>query len=187
MITNIFSKNSLKILTLFGLSPGSKFNRNDIKDKTILNNVPLDKELNTLVNSNILIKTKNYYSLNFEFEYTKTIIEIIQKQFRQLKELPLNIYYIIVDIVDYLSSKKGLDVYLFGSYSKLIFTNKSDIDIAIIYENKINKKDIDEFILKLEKKYEKIVEIHLFKDKEFYKNKKDPLIASILKDGVKLI
>ena len=50
MITDIFNKDIVKILTLFSVSLGSKFTRNEIKEKTMLNNVPLDNALNILLN-----------------------------------------------------------------------------------------------------------------------------------------
>jgi len=40
--------------------------------------------------------------------------------------------------------------------------------------------------MKLERAYKKHVEIHYFDKKDFYRNKKDPLVRSILKDGVRL-
>ena len=42
-------------------------------------------------------------------------------------------------------------------------------------------------VAKLEKKYERKIEIHTFEKKAFYQNKNDPLIKNILKDGIKLV
>ncbi len=187
MITQLFNQNCTKVLTLMSLSAGSKFNRKEIKDKTKLHNVPLDKTLIVLVNSNIIKKEKNYYFYNFESDYCKLVLEMISKQFKEFKELPLNVYYILLDISDYFGVIKGNELLLFGSYAKLIYSEKSDIDIAIIYEKDLNKKEITKFILKIEKLYEKQIELHYFEKKLFYKNKSDPLIKSIIKDGRKII
>ena len=54
MIFQIFNKNILKILTVFSISPGSRFLRKEIKDKTKLNNATLDENIHALINSNII-------------------------------------------------------------------------------------------------------------------------------------
>lgn len=187
MITQIFDQNCVKILTLFSLSAGSNFNRKFIQEKTKLNNVPLDRSLLVLLSSNIVKREKNYYSFNFENNNTKFFIELISKEFRRLKELPLDVYYTIIDLVNFFSTEKNFDIFLFGSYAKLIFSQNSDIDIAIVYEKEFSKLKIKNYISKLEKIYGKEIEIHYFENKLFYKNKSDSLIKSILKDGVKLI
>lgn len=187
MITQIFDMNCIKILSLFSISAGSKFNRKEIQEKTLLNNVPLDNTLLKLVSTNILKRERNYYMFNFENNLTQSIIEIVQKQFKTLKNLPLNVYYSILDLIDYFSTKKEIELILFGSYSKLVYSEKSDIDIALIYEKELNKNEISKIIKKIEKIYGKEIEIHYFEKKTFYKNKNDILIKSIIKDGVKLI
>ena len=77
------------------------------------------------------------------------------------------------------------DVYLFGSYAQLIFNEKSDMDIAII-SDKVNKKEVEKIIRKLEKKHKKVIETHFF-SKKFYNNKRDILVKEILQNGVRLI
>ena len=188
MITQIFSKDILKILTIFSLSPGSKFQRKELKEKTKLNNVNLDNGLNILLNSHLIKKERNFLSLNFRNENAKNIMNLISEEYRILKELPLEVYFSIIDIIYLLSKLKKLDIYLFGSYAKLIFRENSDIDIAIV-SNKINlkeKKEFNKLIKKLESRYKKTIEVHYFK-KNFYKNKKDLFVKDILKNGVKLI
>ena len=188
MITQIFNRDILKILTVFSLSPGSRFQRKELKEKTRLNNVNLDNVVNVLLNSNLIKKEKNSLSLNFDDKNTREIINLISGEYKKLKELPLKVYFSIIDIAYFLSKLKEIDCYLFGSYAKLIFKENSDIDIAII-SDKINNKDKKEFnrlIQKSEARHKKIIEIHYFK-KNFYKNKKDPLVKEILKNGVKLI
>lgn len=103
-----------------------------------------------------------------------------------MKSLPLKVYFLIADLVSALSKKKGMETYLFGSYSKLIFTEESDIDIAVL-STSIDKKAIGKEAEKLEKSYGKKVQMHFFDKKAFYSNKKDPLVREILKNGVKLI
>lgn len=77
-------------------------------------------------------------------------------------------------------------MYLFGSYSKLIYNENSDVDIALVITS-INEDIINKIVNKLEKKYDKKIELHIFDKQKFYKNKKDPLIKDIVKNGVRLI
>lgn len=185
MISQIFTQNTFKIISLFSLSPGSSFNRKAIKEKTKLNNIPLDEAIARLISSEILKKEKNYYSINFENEYSQGFIDICSKQQKQMKNLPLNIYFLITDFVLQISTHKHAEAYLFGSYSKLIFTEKSDVDIAVV-SIKIDKKAIEKTARKLEKTYKKQIQLHYFEKKAFYKNKKDPIVKEIIENGIKL-
>lgn len=186
MINLIFNRDEFKILTIFSISPGSRFRRNEIKEKTRLNNVPLDVALLKLIRSSIIKKEKNFYSINFENEYSKLIIEIILKEYRLLKEIPLDIYFLIIDLISESELLKKTEIYLFGSYSKLVYKDTSDIDLAVLTSKDIDKKIADKIIQKLEKKYKKNIELHFFEKSEFYKNKKDPLVKDIIKNGIKL-
>src|SRR3989344_3645110 len=181
MINHLFNQDIFKIISLFNLSPGSRFNRKEIKDKINLNNLPLDNALSKLISSNILTKKGNYYSINFENEYAKILLNMVSKQYKLLKEIPFNIYLLLLDLIYYISKFKGLEAYLFGSYSKLIYRENSDIDIAVL--GNIDKKLLQKFIIKLEKDYQKNIEVHFFDKKEFYKNKNDPLVKDILRNG----
>ena len=187
MISQIFTQDCFKIMILFSLSPGSKFNRKEIKEKVRLNNVPLDKALVNLSNSKMLKKEGKIYALDFENEHTQKLIEIVGKDHKKLKTLPLIVFYLLVDLISFLSLERKIEVFLFGSYAKLIYKEKSDVDIAVLYFKKIDKKQINKIVLKLERVYNKNIEIHYFDKMLFYKNKKDPLIKDILRNGERLI
>ena len=49
-----------------------------------------------------------------------------------------------------------------------------------------DKKEIYKLLQKLESKYGKKIEIHYF-GTNFYKNKKDPFVQEIIKNGLKLV
>jgi len=187
MIELIFDKDCFKILSLFSISPGSGFRRTQIKEKTLLNNVPLDKALTKLLRTNVLRNDNNIYRINFENEYSKKVLEIISKQHKELKELPLNVYFLIIDLVDSLSAMKSIEIYLFGSYSKLVYREKSDVDIAVLGPPNLDMAMLSKISKKLEKNYGKHVEIHDFIKGDFYKNKKDPLVKEILINCIRLI
>lgn len=186
MIVQIFNKDILEVLSVFSISPGSKFLRKELKERTKLNNINLDNALNILLNSDLIKKEKRFLSLNFD--NVKPIISLVSQQYKELRDLPLDVYFTIINLIFLLSKFKGVNVYLFGSYAKLIYKETSDIDIAIISDTITNneKKEIGNLIQKLESRYGKKMEIHYF-GTNFYKNKKDPLVEEITKNGLKLI
>src|SRR3989338_3968181 len=98
MISSIFDQNIFKTISLFSLAPGSRFSRKEIKEKTKLNNVPLDTSLIRLLKSEILQKEGNYYSVNFENEDGKNIVQIAAKRYKQLKEIPFDVYLLLIDV-----------------------------------------------------------------------------------------
>jgi len=187
MLEPIFDNACYKVLAIFSVSPGSRFKRNEIKEKTKLNNVTLDKALIKLNNCNILGIENNYYRINFESENAKKVIEMVIKQYVGLKELPINVFLLIIDLTESLSTIRKIEVYLFGSYSKLIYREKSDVDIAVLLPSDNVKFDFDKLSQKLEKIYGKRVEIHDFDKVKFYDNKDDPLVSDILRNGVRLL
>src|SRR3989344_7771269 len=137
----LLKNNAAKILAVFSLSPGSRLNRKTIKEKTKMNNIILDKTLNQLVNFNFLSKDKIYFVLNFKNKETQNILKIISEDYNKLKQMPLYSYFMILDIFEEISKIKNIgNVYLFGSYSKLIFKENSDIDFAVVSE-KVSKRD----------------------------------------------
>lgn len=186
MIIQIFDRDTLEVLTVFSISPGSKFLRKELKERTKLNNANLDNAINGLLNSGLIKKEKRMLSLNIE--NAKQIIKLISEEYKRLNELPLDAYFSLVNLVFFLSKLKGIDVYLFGSYAKLIFNETSDIDIAIVSDrmSSKDKQEMNKLMQKLESRYGRKIEFHHF-GKNFYKGKKDPLVRDILKNGIKLI
>ncbi len=187
MIGQIFTQNAYKILSLFSLSPGSRLNRGEIKEMTRLNNVPLDKALCTLLSSGILKKEKSLYSIDFECAEAKIILGAISGERKRMKELPFTVYLILVDLVSVISASRDIQAYLFGSYSKLIHTENSDIDVAVLTTRGFGKKNTQRRSEKIEKTYGKKIELHFFEKDLFYRNRKDPLVKEIIKNGIRLI
>lgn len=186
MIVQIFNKDVLEVLTVFSISPGSKFLRKELKEKTKLNNINLDNAINILLNSDLIKKEKRLLSLNFH--NAKEIIRLISNEYKILRELPLDVYFSIINLLFFLSKLKGTHAYLFGSYAKLVYKETSDIDILIL-SDKITaneKKEINKLIQKLDSKYGKKIEVHYF-GMNFYKNKNDPFVEETLKNGLRLI
>ncbi len=187
MITDLVNKDIVIVLTLFSISPGSRFTRTDIKDKTGIHNVPLDQALESLIKNGILIKEKRLFSLNLANTTTKQILNIIRTEYLRFRELPIKIYSMMLDISRRMSSIKGIhQVYLFGSYAKLIYTEKSDVDLCIVLtkETHSNKTRVKKHLEKIERKYKRVIEAHFFEISEM--KKKDPLIKEIKRNGIPL-
>lgn len=187
MISQIFDSGSFKVLALFALSPGSRFRRKEVKERTRMYNVPLDSALSRLVSSGIIGKEKNLYYVNFENSYAEQTLTIASAHHRQLKNLPLDVYLLLVDVIYELSTAKDLQAWLFGSYSKLVYTDKSDVDIALLVPQTFSKERIRKVFNKAEKQYGKRIEAHFFDVRSFYRNKRDPLVREIIKNGVRLL
>lgn len=194
MISDLFDKNIVKILTFFSISPGSKYNRKEIKEKTKMNNLPLDNALIRLLKSEILKQEKNLYFLNLnEPSEVKDLWKYIYHvYYDKFHSLPFDIFYILIEISDKLSLIKSIkNIFLFGSYAKLIYKEDSDVDIAIIFYKKIKdkmreEKKINKIIAKIEKKNKKRIEIHFFSEEDL-KHKEDPLIKDIIKNNIQII
>ncbi|MBS3092391.1 nucleotidyltransferase domain-containing protein [Candidatus Pacearchaeota archaeon] len=191
MISNIFNKNIVKILSFLLISPGSKYTRNEIKEKTKMNNVPLDKTLNIMLNLNIIKKEKKFLNVNMENEEISELIKKVRQEYHKLS-VPYNIFIILMDISEKLLELKFTKkVILFGSYAKLIYSESSDIDIVVILHLKkreINKdkKTIEKEINKISKKNKKEIELHFFSYEDL-KHKEDALIKDILRNGKEII
>ncbi len=181
----LFNKNVFKILLILAVSSGKSFSRKEIKDLLGISNVSLDNALNYLIKSEILVKRLRRFSLNFKNDNSELVIDLVKKEYVRFKKLPLRIIFILTDLGFILGKKKGVDAYLFGSYSKLIFNDKSDIDIAVIGNSNDIINELKSFSGRVKKRYGKIIEFHFFKE-DFYKNKKDPFAKEVLLDGIKI-
>ena len=182
----LFKPSLMQTILFFQISPGSKFNRKEIKEKTQMNNIILDNTLIELINLKILKKEKNLYSINLQNE----IIQYINKETKEIFDLPLKIKFILIDSINGLQKIKNLEsIILFGSYAKLIYHKDSDIDLAIISKKDFSTKEkrkISLSLSKISKKHKKEIQEHFFSINDL-KQKKDPLIKDILRNGKKLI
>ncbi len=179
MISNIMDKNIVRVLTYFLISPGSKYTRKEIKEKTGMNNVPLDDTLTKLKNLKLISENKKIYSLNFSIEKNKEIFDLLSEEYKNFN-IPHRIYNAIVETAEKLAKIRSVSsAILFGSYAKLIQTENSDIDIAVIFADK-TKKQADKIKREIGKINKKI-ELHFFEDKEMKAD--DALIRDILRNG----
>ncbi len=177
MISNLFDKNIVRILSFFLISPGSRYTRKEIKEKTEMNNLPLDATLTKLKSLKLINENKKLYALNFNIEKNKELFNILSYEYKYFN-IPHKIFNVLVETTEKLSKIKGTNsAILFGSYAKLIHTENSDIDIAVITEEKIKTEKIKKDVKKISSK----IELHFLKEEEMKAN--DQLIKDILKNG----
>lgn len=192
MISNLFEQNLVRVLSLFVISPGSRYKRKNIQDKTQMYNIPLDNALQKLDSLKLISEKKGLFSLNFEIEKNKDIFEIISKEYNYFN-LPHSIFNILIQISNNLSKIHGIEsILLFGSYAKMIYQEKSDIDIAIILDEKVKniekiKNKINNLIKRVSKKSGKEIQLHFFSSKDIKENKSDPFIKDILVNSKALL
>lgn len=186
MIINLIEKNCAKILLLLAISPGSSYTRQEIKNKLEMNNITLDVSLRKLISLKLVKEKNKLHSPNLE----NYIIQKILGEKQEMANLPLKIQVIISDFIDKATEFKLKNIILFGSYAKLIFSDKSDIDLAVILNNEENKAKIEKAIIalasKLSKKHKKEIQVHFFSEADL-KHKEDPLIKDILRNGRVLV
>jgi len=73
---------------------------------------------------------------------------------------------------------------LFGSYAKGNYTENSDIDIAIIFNDYNNLLEMQLDLMRIRRKIDSRIEPHPFRAKDF--NISNPLVNEILKYGLEL-
>ena len=183
MIANLLNKNIVRILSYLLISPGSRHSRKEIKEKTGMNNITLDESLHTLENIGILTRKRRLYELNMQEMNENSILKDLKNEFETFA-IPHRTFNILVEFTGEMLKEKSIEgIILFGSYAKLIFSEKSDIDVALItkeknkrIENEANKKTKG-----ISEKWGKTIETHFFTKEEF--KKKDLIIADIKKNG----
>jgi predicted nucleotidyltransferase len=75
-------------------------------------------------------------------------------------------------------------IFLFGSMVKGNYTDDSDIDIAIIFDDYSNKMNIRFELMKLRRQFDLRIEPHPFRKSEFLN--KNPFAAEILSHGLEI-
>jgi predicted nucleotidyltransferase len=165
MINNLIEKDYAKIILLLIASPEVGHSREEIKEKVNLNNSILDSALRTMLSLEILNLTQEAYSLNQDNHLVKYILKDKDK----FVNIPLKIQYVLLEFTEKIYQLKNIrKTILFGNYSTSVFTDKSDIDIAVIFSDKVKEKtQIEDKIIEheylLSKKYNHNIQTHFFK------------------------
>src|SRR3989344_7347559 len=116
MISNLFDKNIIRILSYFLISPGSRYTRKEIKEKTQMNNIPLDNTLKKLKSLKLITENKKLHALNFSIEKNKEIFSLISEEYKSFN-IPHKIFNTLIETAEKLSKIKDINsAILFGSY-----------------------------------------------------------------------
>ena len=112
IMIELIDNSVVKVLTIFSVSPGSRFQRKLLKEKTGLPNIILDKTLNKLTNIKILKREKNLYSIDHKNAEIKNIDENLKKRGQSLDQV-LTLQGITIDKVKDQNLKRILRLKLF--------------------------------------------------------------------------
>ena len=72
-------------------------------------------------------------------------------------------------------------IFLFGSYAKGNYTEDSDIDIAVVFNDYNNLMDIQLDLMRLRRKIDRRIKPHPFRERDF--DLSNPLVNEILRYG----
>lgn len=193
------TRSAWKILLLMSESPGKMLTRKEIQEHTKIGNKALVKFLLILEKFDILQTSKtgrkHFYKLNMQNIFTKSIVELIKVEQKQLNAVYFSHLFVLREFIyeltnfDFANIKK---VVLFGSVAKHTAQVDSDIDITIISAKKIPPGEQllhTDLVDRLEKRFGKEIQIHYFTEEEFEKLRKagNKLVNEIANDGLVLV
>jgi predicted nucleotidyltransferase len=170
-----FTKLEEEILNFLFRNPTSEFNGKELAKEVKASQTAVAKSIKSLFEKNIInLKKKILLSIRLNREDEDIFI---LKRIYNLKNLYSS------ELVNELSKNfKGGSISVFGSYASGEDTEDSDIDIAIIDNSK--KKIEDNRLLKYEKKLQRNISLHFFKDlKSINSNLRNNIINGIILKG----
>lgn len=187
LTTTLAQKSNIKILKLFSLAPGKALTRNQIKEYTKIPNVSLDIALDKLIKEDIIQKNRKSIRLNLSNKKTQEIINFLKEESNELREIPYKIWLILFDFSISIQKLHFEKAILFGSWAKHIARENSDIDIALIFEKKELKQELnaEKISEQLKDKHDLEIQLHFFDEKEF-KEGKGVLLKEIKTDGIEI-
>jgi len=141
----IIKDNNLKVIEVFFKNPDKSFHIRELARMTGLSSTGIIKIIKKLKKENLLVSKKE--------KVTEEVKPTFNNKFYLIKKI-YNIYSLYESrLIDYLKKfyEEPKSIILFGSYSKGLDTEKSDIDICVItdkndlpdltiFEKKLNRK-----------------------------------------------
>ena len=115
------------------------------------------------------------------------MISLLQKERQDLNHLPYNFGMIAREFSrEIIDSINTHSIYLFGSVAKGTYRDDSDIDFAVVAEEKSPKDDMitNEIANNLSKKFKRKIQCFLITKGQM--DKKKGLVEEILKHGIRL-
>lgn len=191
------SKAIWRILAVLSELPGRGVTREELRKFTRLGSKSLTDSLKTLKAFGVIKAEKQgkmtYYKLSLANRFTMQIIELCNLEKEKLNNLNFEISIILREFVRMcLEVIIPAKIILFGSSVKTRHREDSDIDICIVTEEKTNVDDdlmLQHAADRIEKRFKRSIQIHLFSEQEFEKLKKSKslLADEITRDGITII
>lgn len=176
------SKNKLKLVRELSLHESWEYSIKELERETKIHRVRISNLLKELYNYNVIkIRKKGKVSLISINKNNFFVKEFLIKIFHEETKISEKIMIRLVKKLKFI--KNIISIVLYGSAVKSNFTFKSDIDLMIIYENKINKEEIEKTIQQYMDKGV-IISYDFIKLKEFRRLylEKEPSIYTLIKD-----
>lgn len=167
------SHTTLKLLVFFFSHEDENLYLNEISRRLNLEKRNLAKKLNELEQEGLFISERRgnlkLYSLNKKFSLYKEYKKIVLKTFgieQKLKE-------VLQDI-------KGISkAYIFGSYASGKMDASSDVDLLVVGDH--SSIELQKQIAKLQKDFDREINVINIGSKEYARKRKDPFIEDIKK------
>lgn len=189
------TKSAWRILSVLAEAPGKAVERKEIQKLTKMGNKMLSKFLIILEKFDIIIVSKigkkGIYKLNLSNPFTTQIIELIKTEKKELNNQDFTIMVILREFI-YKLTNTNIDkiqkITLFGSYAKRTYHEQSDIDLAIVLEERDPGLEllITGITANIKNRFKKEIQPHYFTEQEF-KNTGNKLVEEIRKDGIGLL
>jgi len=141
------SKNKMNLVRELSLHELWEYSINELEKETGIHRVRISSLIKELYENKVIkIRKKGKVSLISINKDNFFVKELLIKTFHKEKKLAEEI---TTRMVKELKTKKNIiSIVLYGSAVKPSFTFKSDIDLMIIYENNLNKEEIERLIKK---------------------------------------
>ncbi len=184
-------KSTWRILELLLETPRKKVSRHQLFEHTKLGNAPLSRGLRRLTAVGILVKDKKgkkeFYYVNQANEYSRLLYQLWERERFDLRNVDYDVKVIVSEFVRMaLDAVDVAEIILFGSWAKGTASVRSDIDIAVVFEENLNGEvEITRIVRHLEKKYKKEIQVHSFASRSFVM--KTAIVKEIKNEGIWLV
>lgn len=183
-------KSVWRILELLLETPRKSLSRPELLKYTLLGNAPLTSGLQRLCLANLIVQKKKgkkeSYHLNLANEYMLLLKDCWERERRDLHYLDYDTKVILSEFLRQIDFSGIRDIWLFGSHARGTASISSDIDIALIFKEKVvNELEITKIIKIMKEKFHKEMQVHYFTEKNFAD--KDKLAKEIKREGISLL
>lgn len=188
--TILSSKTNIRIIKFLSFQPNKYFTIKEIENWAYVKGGNLRRALRKLEAFDIIIADPDMNKLRYKIKTTnhiyqslKILFEVESERFQGIQQKEINI---MADFVNELYKKYDdiYDIILFGSVARGLYSNRSDIDILILKDEKSTNIEME--IIKIKEKFERKIQFFIHTPEE-YKTLNEPLFKEIKNEGISLI